>query len=64
MDIQTVQHIPDHIDLAITMKQEMLQRRVTFEKPFLVMTFEHQNIFHPTFVMIFPGANFNITTLS
>ena len=63
MVIQTVQHIPDHIDLAIIMKQKMLQLQVTFEKPVLVLIFEHWNIFHPNFVMISPGASFNIATV-
>jgi hypothetical protein len=63
LDITLVEHIPDHIDLGMQMRGRLLDLRASYTKPFVVMLFERQNIWRPTFALISPGANFNIATV-
>jgi hypothetical protein len=55
LDITLVEQIPDHIDLGIQMRARLLDLRASYTKPFVVMLYERQNIWRPTFALISPG---------
>ena len=63
LNIEIVEKVPDHIDLGIDKRQSLMELRTRYDKPYLVMLFQHRDVVRPTFAMISPGATFNVATV-
>ena len=63
LNIETVEHVPDVINLAVNMRALMQELRTSYTKSYLIIFFEHKSIVRPTYAIVQPGATFNLATV-